>query len=385
MIKIDLSDLISKYDDNLLDNLRGFGSETEFLKFWVPGTNSLKSFYNLIDALYEANNYDFTLLFKENLFDKKSLDNLRDFLNKISSYKFNRSQAKFEFEIKIDKKLYDHYKKNNFSKNYKQKTEIVDKKSKIKKFVSQNNIERQYLNNLKNIKCNDYFSNKIRNSENIFFRKFGQYRLNFIIKDKIVVKLFHNCEDNEELRKLINIFFDICLNKNIQEVSDHSVIYLEEKIRILSKNLIKQGIILPSHGGQYFDHLNKIVREIFEDYRVKNSIQIGVNKNYFRKSYDWVNLPEVEKVKKIELILKQIRNDNLMSDQSLVVQSIDSNFRVNLAINDEFRRLQSKKNILLETEIKLKELDNTLEVFIDEVLDKNKLRLKNSPQTKLLN
>ena len=87
------------------------------------------------------------------------------------------------------------------------------------------------------------------------------------------------------------------MNKNIQEVSDHSVIYLEEKIRILSKNLIKRGIILPSHGGKYFDHLNKIVREI-KDYRVKNSIQIGVNKNYFRKSYDWVNLPEVEKNKK---------------------------------------------------------------------------------------
>ena len=67
-----------------------------------------------------------------------------------------------------------------------------------------------------------------------------------------------------------------------------------------------------------------------------------------------------------------------------MVQSIDSNFRVNLAVNDEFRLLQLKKNILLETEIKLKELDSTLEVFIDEVLDKNKLRLKNSPQTKLL-
>ena len=224
MIKIDLSDLISKYDENLLDNLRGFGGETDFLKFWVPGTNSLKSFYNLIDALYEANNYDFTLLFRENLFDKKSLDNLRDFLNKISSYKFDRSQTRFKFEIKIDKRLYIYNKKNNFSKNYKQKTEIVDKKNKIKKFVSQNNLERQYINNLKNIKCNDYFSNKIVNSENIFFREFKKYRLNFIIENKIVIKLFHNCEDNDELRKLINKFFDICLNKNIQEVSDHSVI-----------------------------------------------------------------------------------------------------------------------------------------------------------------
>jgi len=46
--------------------------------------------------------------------------------------------------------------------------------------------------------------------------------------------------------------------------------------------------------------------------------------------------------------------------------------------------LQLKKNILLEIEIKIKKLDDTLEVFVDEVLDKNKLRLKNSPQTKLL-
>jgi hypothetical protein len=43
-----------------------------------------------------------------------------------------------------------------------------------------------------------------------------------------------------------------------------------------------------------------------------------------------------------------------------------------------------KKNILLEIEVKIKKLNDTLEVFVDEVLDKNKLRLKNSPQTKLL-
>ena len=42
--------------------------------------------------------------------------------------------------------------------------------------------------------------------------------------------------------------------------------------------------------------------------------------------------------------------------------------------------LQSKKNILLEIEKKLKVLDQTLEVFIEEILDQNKLRLKNSPQ-----
>ncbi len=385
MIKIDFEDLIYNYDENLLDNLRGFGSETEFLKFWVPGTNSLKSFYNLVDALYEANNLDFNVYFNESLFDQQSLNKIRNFLNTISLYKYIKSEAKIQIEIKIEKKLYKDFKKNNLTGNYKQKTEILDEKNKIEKFISKNNIEKQYLNNLKSIKCNNYFSDKSIKSENIYFGKIEKYKLTFLIENKIVTKLFHNCKDNKELKKLIDIFFDICLNKSIQEVSDHSVIYLEEKIRILSNDLIKQGIILPSHGGQYFDNLNEVVREIFEEYKVKNSIEIGVNKNYFKKSYDWVNLPEVEKIKKIEFLLKQIRDNNFLSDESLLVQSIDNNFKVNLSINDEFRRLQLKKNILLQTEIKLKELDNTLEVFIDEVLDKNKLRLKNSPQTKLLN
>ena len=57
-----------------------------------------------------------------------------------------------------------------------------------------------------------------------------------------------------------------------------------------------------------------------------------------------------------------------------------NNFKINLDVDKNFSMLQSKKNILLEIEKKLKVLDQTLEVFIEEILDKNKLRLKNSPQ-----
>ena len=47
-------------------------------------------------------------------------------------------------------------------------------------------------------------------------------------------------------KKIIDCFLEVCLNKNIQEAADHSIIYLEEKIRLLSNKLIKPGIILPS-------------------------------------------------------------------------------------------------------------------------------------------
>ena len=231
---------------------------------------------------------------------------------------------------------------------------------------------------------NNYFSKKIIDHENLFLGKIDGFEVKFIIENKIITQVFHDCENDKTLKKLLDIFFDICINKNIQEAAEHSVIYLEEKIRIENDQLIKSGIILPSHAGTYFDNLNFIIRQVFNEYVKKNEIKFGINKNYFKKSYHWVNLSEEAKIQKIDLVLNEISQKYGLINQSIIVQSIDSNFKVNLGVDKDFKDLQLKKNILLEIEIKIKKLDDTLEVFVDEVLDKNKLRLKNSPQTKLL-
>ena len=84
MIKIDLNDLLDNYNTNLLDNLRGFGSNEEYLKFYVPGTSSIKSFYNLIDALLEAKQLDFIIFYKEDSFEKKLTEEIFFLLEKVS-------------------------------------------------------------------------------------------------------------------------------------------------------------------------------------------------------------------------------------------------------------------------------------------------------------
>jgi hypothetical protein len=86
----------------------------------------------------------------------------------------------------------------------------------------------------------------------------------------------------------------------------------------------------------------------------------------------------------INKILEKIKKKFKLSNESIIVQSIDNNFKINLRVDNFFKIEQKKYNILLEIESNLKDLDNTLEVFVDEILDQNKLRLKNSPQTKLL-
>ena len=94
-----------------------------------------------------------------------------------------------------------------------------------------------------------------------------------------------------------------------------------------------------------------------------------------------MKLPEEDKLDKINKILDEIKKQNpILKFDSILVNKIENNFKINLDVDKNFSMLQSKKNILLEIEKKLKVLDQTLEVFIEEILDQNKLRLKNSPQ-----
>jgi len=389
MIKIDFNDLLDNYNTNLLDNLRGFGNNEEYLKFYVPGTSSIKSFYNLIDAFVECQQLEFVIFYKQDSFEKKLIDEMNIFLEKIS---INKEIIKNNFtnlEIKIDKILYKNF-INQIKPKIKEiglsniKQNKINAKDKILVFKSEKKIEQSYLNNIHKIVTNNYFSKKIIDHENLFLGKIDGSEVKFIVENKIITQAFHDCENNKTLKKLLDIFFDICINKNIQEAAEHSVIYLEEKIRIENDQLIKSGIILPSHAGTYFDNLNLIIRQVFNEFVKKNEIKFGINKNYFKKSYHWINLSEEAKIQKIDLVLNEISQKHGLINQSIIVQSIDSNFKVNLGVDKNFKDLQLKKNILLEIEIKIKKLDVTLEVFIDEVLDKNKLRLKNSPQTKLL-
>ena len=102
MIKIDFNELINKYDTNLLDNLRGFGGNQEYLKFWVPGTTFQKSFENLIDALVESQHLDIMVSFNYNSFDADFYKEAESFLKKIGFFQKEREDNLINFLIKID-------------------------------------------------------------------------------------------------------------------------------------------------------------------------------------------------------------------------------------------------------------------------------------------
>jgi len=385
MIRIDFDELINNYDTNLLDNLRGFGKNQEYLKYWVPGTSTQKSFQNLIDALAEAQYLDIMLSFDYNSYEVHFFNKAEMLLEKISIFQKERENNFIKFRIKLDINLYRQKQNENFSITNKEIEQKTDYKDRILVFKSKEKLEPIYKYGIEQISTSDYYIEKNLDKKNSFIKEIEGIKLSFTIENKNIINLAHNCKEDTILKKLINIFFDICINQNIQEAANHSLIYLEEKIRLNNNRLIKKGIILPSHAGTYFDDLNIIIRQVFDEYKNQELIEFGINKNYFKKSYHWINLEENKKITKINEIIFEILNNNNLNSNAASARSIESNFRINLEIDKSFKLLQEKKNLLLEIERKIKVLDETLEIFIEESLDKNKLRIKNSPQTKLLN
>jgi hypothetical protein len=53
-IVINFDEITSNYESGLVDKLRHFGLEGEFLETWVPDPNPVKSVINLADSAAEA-------------------------------------------------------------------------------------------------------------------------------------------------------------------------------------------------------------------------------------------------------------------------------------------------------------------------------------------
>ena len=145
MQQINFKKLLKNYNQNLLKNLRGFGKEDEYLKFWVPGTDNYQSFMNLVDALVESKIYEFQISLEDAFQDDIIFRKIENILNKISKLKKKDLNI---YEINIDKREYFSFKdKNKNKKILKLKDPKLDK-TKIAKLRNNENLTSIYRESL---------------------------------------------------------------------------------------------------------------------------------------------------------------------------------------------------------------------------------------------
>jgi hypothetical protein len=378
-MNIDLENLISNYEENLLNKLRGFGDE-EFLKFWVPGTTKLESIYNLIDALMESEIFKVQINnINLNSKEKKSLEKLLNIAIKIIDKKF--------LELDINKEKYLEFKLKNKKKISNKTFKKIDRISRLDDLILDENINPRYNKILTKIKDLKY--NKVK----YFDEDLDHFSINFLnnlkfdyfinLKNLKLVYAAHNSNKLYIKSIILDLLCDQIINKSINEIADHGVIYLEHKLRSLLE-LEKErsyGIYLPRNSGGFFNLIEKNFRECRDKIYQKLSIKDQINKDYFITNDQWSNLSMEDKKNKIEKILKDNVFKKMNIDSSdIILNRIINNNRIEFLLSEKLKGdFQDDKLLEIEDILKNK-IDPSIELHSIEEKDINKLRISKAPK-----
>ena len=392
-IIINFYELCEEYRNNLNINLRDFGSESEYLKFWVPSTDLKKSFCNLIDAMKESNKLNFKVFLNSKLnsvLDEKFLYKIESSIGKINIVNNNND---LHLDIKINIENYDEDFNTQYApilkvnkKNIKENVEFVEtnkeeiNKNYIKEIVKISNLKD------KNIEKNKILINthlKVR--QNILFTKeIEDLKICCIINkdNKTIVDSFHSVIYEGPKKILLDYFSNYLIGVHIIEAADHGSIYLEYCFRPC-ENKFSGGIIMSEYGGLIFSKISKIMRSILKDFKKDNDFINYVNKNYPKVGEKWKNLSSNEKRVIIEEQIYFFVNKYKIPFSELKFVGIEKNIRVFVEIGE---LINSETKYLMLFEDELKKIEKRIEVFTTEIKDSNKLRWKNAPkQSKIVN
>ena len=378
MKKYKYSYLINKYEKELINNLRDFNSEDEALILWVPDQDINKSIVNLLFSFSETNQNKISILID----DKKNIANIK---NKVIKNSFDKI-ANINFKTQnssiliIFEKLNNDYKEKIITSNIKIKK--IRKKS--KKIISYKNLDNLYLLNVKNFNYKNYTKKLDKKNTNL---------ISIEVKNELIRLIFFI---NSENYKVINCYFaplnilkmnylifynimcEFFINIPVYEIKDHSIIRFENFIRPSQIDKKIKGIILPIFNSKLFSSTQNLVDNMFNKFILIKSDMPSLNEYDYKVEEKWKKLSHENQKLSISKSIKSYESDISLKIGTIKFEKIEYNTRIIVSISNN--NIDKQKHIL-GLEIYLREvIDKRIELFYEERMDKNKLRIKNSPQ-----
>ena len=376
---LDYEKIIKEYDEQLVSKLRDFGRD--YLKFWIPEENNVLSLLNLFFSIVQSGIKKFKVKINRDKFSKEEIQKLENYINKFSNYEIERNNDRFIIQLQsIKKNILEKILNNYFIDLKLKKSKIVKRVNRVhenKNEITLKELRKYYFK--KNHKFKFRIYNNEFNKKNFnFVGEIDKYKLGVILNKDIIEQIFFSSDENTEESFLIDNFCNIIKNLPIQEAYEHGSIKLEYLLRKSNiKNKIK-GIIGPLVVRNLFANCNKLILNIWEQYVAKNNVEIKINFYDKRLSKNWSNLNKDTQIKIIQDEINKF-TDLKNLPKLFSIEKFEYSKLLTLSFNDE--SFINKSQLFLELEKYLNsKVDSRIEVFYKELIDFNKLRLKNSPQ-----
>ena len=177
---------------------------------------------------------------------------------------------------------------------------------------------------------------------------------------------------NELEKEILKESCKLIPNCSIQELYEHLIIRVETKLRNYSK-ISYSGVLFPENISNEYKYFQIFFRKLFKPY-LKDELNNKINFQTIKPSNDWIYLNDDQKKIKIYDKLKDFKYPKLAQDIEIKIIRIENKVDIFLDLLN-ITDIDTKNKLCLDFEIYLKKnLDESLNVYLETLVDKNKLR-----------
>ena len=177
---------------------------------------------------------------------------------------------------------------------------------------------------------------------------------------------------NDLEKKILTEACILCVKCSIQELYEHLMIRIENKLRNF-KNTSYKGIIFSENISEEYKYFKKFFREFLKPFLQKD-LNTSINFQAIKPNKDWSHLSSDKKKNLIYDLLNKCDFLNKELSKGIKVMRIVDNTDIYIEL-PEIKDINSKNKLCLDLEIYLKKnLDESLVIYLETATDKNKIR-----------
>lgn len=380
---IDYDKLVREYEDGLVNNLRSFGIGGDGIALWVPDNNLCRSLGNLIESLRTSGKSQFAI--------RIGLTHLKDMnaaaLAKALPAVFNAAVDPDEgggviVSISPDPKastattqaLADPAGRRAESRRLERVAVANHKPAKAGVLPRQPEaIGPLYAAKLKPYLGKDGASlpEDAQGSQCLRAEMDELLLVCLCSQDGVIAKAGFSGARSPVLQAVMVALTGLLPGLTVQEAADHGAIHLEGRLRETITARPVPGIVLPVCADPMFAWIEALLRRL----RAGWSNSSTLNLYDLALSADWLAMTPAERMAKVAPVVADLAREQGLPDGAMVVVSADDLHptRISLQLPSVHADEQYRLLILAERAMR-KKVDPRLEVFVEELKDKNKSR-----------
>lgn len=376
---LDYVKLVSRYQTDLVDNLRGFGFQTDYLDLWVPDEDISCSLLNLLDAAATAGRETLAVQLPATLAAKLRQS---DFLA-LAAERCICTLHDYDdgLVLKFDKVRLPSAGRPVTSSDNPQVRQTASPRQNDDAGAAKAHLPLQqpaqigplYVGAIANLAAAAKPTPALTSAPDniIVTASCDGLRLQVAVStDHTVLALHYDGARTAVAIGLAEAMRQMLVGLPILEIAHHGAIRLEYRLRgDAAPPTPVPGIAIPEASDPAFAVVNHLTRQLLADYREKTGYTTRRNLFDVAPGLGWMRANEAERRK---MLLDALVKDGI-SPQQVSIIAIEYDVRVVISLDGELARNPADHMLTLERSIK-RHVDGRLELFLAEVKDHNKLR-----------